>query len=303
MKSIKKILTIFLILFCVSIFSYVLIKSHNIKNPDVNIVFVIDKNYPLYNLLTINSILRNSKENFQFYIIENDIPAFKKFLMKLYIYTKPHGNITFIHQPIYEKWETYHHYLPPIVFTKIMIPRLLPEKIKKTLYLDSDILVTDDIKKLYDIELDGNPIGMVPDSRYPKGINEDYDSYYNSGVMLLDLDMWRQENLPEKLDSYLQENFDLFAETEKGIQKYLYCDQDLINVVLAQRIKALPSKWNVFSDFLYDSTFKGIIHYAGFLESKPWYNQTDMTHVPVKIYHDYWNHSLLVICKLKKHTD
>ena len=303
MKSIKKILTVFLILFCISILSYVLIKNHHIKNPDVNIVFVIDKNYPIYNLLTINSILRNSKENFQFYIIESDIPEFTKLMMKLYVYTKLHGNITFLHQPIYDKWETKHEQLLPIVITKIMIPRLIPKKIKKILYLDSDLLVTDDIKKLYDIELDGKPIGMVSDCRYPKGyIPEVFKPYYyNSGIMLLDLNMWRQENLSEVLDNYWQDNYDLFVETEKEIKKFEYCDQDLINIALAGRIKSLPQKWNVFPDKVKDESFKGIIHYAGIVEPKPWEDDADMSLIAIRKYHYYWNRSLLGIYKLKKY--
>ncbi len=301
MKSIKKILAVCLILFCISILSYVLIKNHNIKNPDVNIVFVIDKNYPVYNLLTINSILRNSEYNFQFYIIESDIPEFVKLMMKLYIYTKPHGNITFLHQPIYDKWETKHEQLRPIVMTKIMIPKLIPEKIKKILYLDSDLLVTDDVKQLYDIELDGKPIGMVPDCRYPQGYLPEVFKpvYYNSGIMLLDLDMWRQENLSEVLNNYWQENYDLFVETEKGIKQFEYCDQDLINIVFAGKIKSLPQKWNVFPDAVEDESFKGIIHYAGIVEPKPWEDDTDISLIAIRMYHYFWNHSILAVFKPK----
>lgn len=53
----------------------------------VNVAFTIDKNYPIFTLLAINSILKNnvSNSNYMFYIIETNIPNRDKKMMQKYV--------------------------------------------------------------------------------------------------------------------------------------------------------------------------------------------------------------------------
>ena len=73
-------------------------------------------------------------------------------------------------------------------------------------------------------------IGMKPE-----------DAYFNSGVILMDLDRWRDEGVLKKLlDFYGSHAGSLFA-----------CDQDTINGALRGRICSLPPKYNFFTNYRY----------------------------------------------------
>lgn len=70
------------------------------------------------------------------------------------------------------------------------------------LYLDSDILVLDDIVHLYDQPLNGKTIGAVIDPGQTKALKRlgiESDAYYfNSGVMVIDIDRWNEKMITEK---------------------------------------------------------------------------------------------------------
>jgi lipopolysaccharide biosynthesis glycosyltransferase len=187
-----------------------------------------------------------------------------------------------------------------IGITRLILSEVLPKTVNKVLYLDSDIIVSDDLAKLYNIDLKNNPIGMVLDiysTRFYKN-----PGYYNSGVIIMDLDMWRREKISEKIIEYFHENMDLFV-AEKP--KYLAADQDLLNILLKNRTTTLPLRWNNLTSLrgfgIENAT--GIHHYIGPI--KPWHfeKKTKSKHF---LYYEYWNKSPLkkykIVCYLKYHT-
>ena len=73
---------------------------------------------------------------------------------------------------------------------------------KKVLYLDADTLVLDDIVQLYDTPLVNQTIGAVidPGQAYALkrlGIHSS-DYYFNSGVMIIDIDRWNEKAITQK---------------------------------------------------------------------------------------------------------
>ena len=100
--------------------------------------------------------------------------------------------------------------------------------------------------------------------------------YFNSGVMLYNLDMQRQDNIVEKLVEYIKTHEDFYG------------DQDVLNVVFGDKLKLMSYRYNCISTFFeaddlnFLSTYYGeplpketfyiyenatVIHYAG---DKPW---------------------------------
>ena len=90
-------------------------------------------------------------------------------------------------------------------FYRLLIPQLLPDEIDKCIYLDSDIIVNLDINELWRIELGDKPLGAIPESKASSvvfklyGYNKylihagfvDYNDYFNSGVMIMNLNYFR----------------------------------------------------------------------------------------------------------------
>ena len=129
---------------------------------------------------------------------------------------------------------------------RLFAPQVLPGTVKKALYLDCDTIVCQSIRPLYETGLGDALVGMVMEPTVYREMKESIglgkdDPYYNSGVLLMDLDRWRGEDVLKKLlDFYKSCHGRLFA-----------CDQDTINGALKGRIKTLPVKYNYFTNYRY----------------------------------------------------
>lgn len=92
-------------------------------------------------------------------------------------------------------------------YARLLIPELKPE-IDRAIYLDSDVIALDDIKKLWDQDLDGFETGMVADIGYSQtnfdnctknlGVSPEH-IWANAGMILLDCKKWRENQTTEKL--------------------------------------------------------------------------------------------------------
>ena len=160
-----------------------------------------------------------------------------------------------------DKWASSANYY------RLLAPRILPAGIKKILYLDSDVIVRHSLSDLWDTDLRDLALGAVeefywhpasPDHiQLPTGAK-----YFNSGVMLINLDYWRRNNVCERALAFIREN--------PG--KVNYWDQDALNVLLVGHWISLPALWNAQGEALpprRPPVDPAIAHFAG--EVKPWH--------------------------------
>jgi len=159
---------------------------------------------------------------------------------------------------------------PRIVYARLLMADLLPADLARVLYLDSDMLVRAPIEQLHEMDLDGHPLGAVQDSLQPfimgrrdmrqnVGIFDTADSYFNSGMMLVDLAQWREINVKAEIAVI----------AGKGWIEKLYYDQDMLNLVFRNRWQKLPWRWNTIDAHLaHEALDPAILHYTR--ETKPW---------------------------------
>jgi lipopolysaccharide biosynthesis glycosyltransferase len=146
-------------------------------------------------------------------------------------------------------------------YYRVFIPSLLPESIHKVIYLDSDLIVLRDIAKLWNINLDTYYLAAVEDS---VGINRGRilripaDHYFNSGVLVLDLNKWRSDNVTNRVMRYVR----------RYPRRILIADQDGLNAVLHDKWMRLNPEWNCFASLYNASRPPAIIHYITI--NKPW---------------------------------
>ena len=76
------------------------------------------------------------------------------------------------------------------------------------------------------------------------------DTYYNSGVMLIDLDQWRRTNAKSKFESVIK----------RHSGKVPYVDQGVLNEAYKDQILCLPAKYNVYTEY-YDFTYDEVNQY------------------------------------------
>ncbi|MDA4846745.1 glycosyltransferase family 8 protein [Hoeflea poritis] len=141
---------------------------------------------------------------------------------------------------------------------------ILPESVGRIVYLDTDLVVAAPITELYDTRLKGNIAAAVLNPGHAHlethGVGE--DAYFNSGVLLIDLDLWRQNDVDRQLQSFLTSH----------PESCRYFDQCALNVALRGKVLALDNRWNVMGSLKDASHFTSvsIIHYSG--DVKPWRN-------------------------------
>jgi lipopolysaccharide biosynthesis glycosyltransferase len=136
--------------------------------------------------------------------------------------------------------------LPASHWYRIFLPELLPD-LDRVLYLDGDIIVLDSLGPLWETPFDGNYLGAVSnvfeqhDSHRPASLGlPETQHYFNSGVLLMNLDAMRRDGCTAELVAYATKNAELLA----------WPEQDALNVLLGDRRLALHPRWNLMNSIL-----------------------------------------------------
>lgn len=151
------------------------------------------------------------------------------------------------------------------VHLRFLAPYILPSYVKKVIYLDSDLIVLKDISKLWGIDFKDNIILAVRDS-FVRSIGSRYGvvnykqlginprlKYFNSGVLVINIEKWRNEEITPKLIECLRKNKN-YAQ---------FPDQYGLNVILINKWGELNSRWNQFPDAKKKNSKAYILHYVG----------------------------------------
>ncbi|MFQ3787553.1 glycosyltransferase family 8 protein [Halomonas sp. A29] len=159
----------------------------------------------------------------------------------------------------------------------------LGHECKRAIYLDCDMVVLADLSPIWRLPLGGAVLAAVRDV---SGDPEEHDAivsspYFNSGLLVVDLERWRQSDVAGQALDFLQ---------QQG-QRLRYPDQDALNHVLAGQWHELEPKWNLQSsayaalntrpahlrpllpaleDALRDPS---VVHYTGHV--KPWHAHSE----------------------------
>jgi lipopolysaccharide biosynthesis glycosyltransferase len=157
-------------------------------------------------------------------------------------------------------------------YYRLLIPELLPSKITKALYIDTDVLVRRNIEHLFDLDISNYILAAVEDITILKNEHRAQmelsikDKYFCSGFMLLNINKWRNEVNTESLISWSKKNRLVF-----------FHDQDVLNFFFKKKWLELPRCYNTFIPF----------NYVGLWGAKINYNSSYSIH----FYHYYkpWN--------------
>ncbi len=143
-------------------------------------------------------------------------------------------------------------------YYRLVLADMLPQ-VNKVLYLDCDVEVKTSLKELYNEDISEYSIGAITDISSKRHCERlSLPGYYNAGVLLINLDKWREFRFAEHVFEWIEENI--------KILKLL--DQDVVNIYFKDSIKCLDKKWNAqgrlkFDE--YDEIVKGanVIHFIG----------------------------------------
>ncbi|MAR92628.1 MAG: hypothetical protein CML06_17365 [Pseudomonadales bacterium] len=205
-----------------------------------HICFCADGNYLNYVPAVIESVCRaDSAAEIQFHVIsdEPETDQFRKLMEKISMAPAVQWHAIDAAEFAGSK-ET-------LRFTKAMYYRLLiPELIsaERVLYLDCDVLVRDTLMPLFSLDFGTAYLAAVDNPFFNRfselGLTADM-GYFNSGVLLINSELWRRDNLKQKV-----------MEVVASAPELLHMpDQDAINRVVAGNWLRLPIRYNMQMSF------------------------------------------------------
>lgn len=171
-------------------------------------------------------------------------------------------------------------------YARLFVCSLLPENIDRLLYIDCDIMFNDSVAELFDTDMGDCLVAGVLDPLISRTYKQEIgiarnEPYINAGVLLIPLDVWRQENMERRFVEYLV--------AHNG--KVHHHDQGIINAVCAGRKRIVSPRYNAMSNCFcfpwrsirrinipfydkseYESASRNpaIIHFTGAILNRPW---------------------------------
>ncbi len=252
-------------------------KKLNLKEKNyasvIPIIFAVDDNYAPFLAVTLKSIAKKSSKDKLYKIFVLNAGLNEDVVQKLTRKKPKNFEINFIDvNAELDKISSrlfVRDYYSNATYYRFFIPDIFPEY-EKMLYLDSDIILLDDVAKLYEIDTGENLIGAVQDdvitemkifsSYVEDGLGLSKDKYFNAGVALMNLKEMRKFGILSKFLALVEKHKFEVAQ-----------DQDYLNVLCAGRVKIIEQGWNKtpFKDSNFDKDSIKLVHFK--LCFKPWH--------------------------------
>lgn len=188
----------------------------------VHIAITLDEEYLRGSIAAVHSVLQHAlcPENVFFHFLVSDTSlrslvrtAFPRLRFKVY-YFDPERVRGLISTSVRQALEQ------PLNYARNYLADMLNPCVRRVIYLDSDLVVVDDIAKLWKTDLNGRTVG-APEychANFTKYFTERFWSdpklaatfstrrpcYFNTGVMVLDLDRWRISGYTRRIERWME---------------------------------------------------------------------------------------------------
>lgn len=231
---------------------------------EIHVVTSTNDNYAKPLGVMLNSLLSNSLDNvIHIYVINKSLSSENRGKL-IRIVRRFNATIKFlnVNSSLYTRFNVYGHFSQEMYY-RISIPDLLEKSIEKVIYLDCDMIIKEDIAKLWEIDITSHFLAAVEDpwdARISDLSIPPHLGYFNSGVMLINLRKWRAAHTSKKILQFIKNN----------PSKILLPDQDALNAVLYDKWLKLGIEWNfqVWTHSPQPHIQQKIIHFSGAI--KPW---------------------------------
>jgi lipopolysaccharide biosynthesis glycosyltransferase len=208
----------------------------------IDIVTACDNGYAQHAHVFVESLLSTNTENaFRVFILVPEGFRHTERLSELEHHANVELHFIQIGAALVDDLHVSEH-ITPAAYFRLLIGDVLPAHLQRVLYFDSDIIVAGDVLPLWQADLAENIVGAVADAtpdqaqeRTRRIVLTGAKTYFNSGVMLIDLTRWRAESIARKALKFCREN----------PERLRYWDQCALNFVLAGSVLNLSAIWNL----------------------------------------------------------
>ncbi|WP_417260487.1 glycosyltransferase family 8 protein [Celeribacter sp.] len=213
----------------------------------INVAFVTDMGFLTPTLTAVDSPLRHTNSHVVVHFVDHELT--KEGLRDLELVIAHHSNANLcmhvLTSDLFAGMERKDPRIALVTLGRMFLPTWVEGRV---LYLDGDILVEGDVAPLFDLDMQGKPIGVVRDFMvlyYLCGKNKPYEyfsgimsprpasDYFKAGVLLIDCNAIRADK---------ELNFSMTDMRAAGAYDYL--DQDHLNVLFKGRTLILDGCWN-----------------------------------------------------------
>ena len=244
----------------------------------LNFAFCVNDGYIHYICVTIKSIIENHRGiQKNIYVLSDEVSEQSRRLLAETVADDSFTHLEVIIvddtplRGLKDTWSIYTWY-------RVLLPKYLPDDVHLVLYLDADVVVAGNLQDLFNMDMHGRAVAGCID---PESFNQETlqrcdfsmaQKYICAGVLLMNLDYWRSNNLAKKVIQFGRENHD----------RIKLPDQDTINILCQDSKIVLPLRYGIMdyffeNDRFYQEPYKqqlidcinrpAIVHYAG---RNPW---------------------------------
>lgn len=242
----------------------------------MNLLYCLDENYNKQAFISIMSLIKNNSPGLCIHIIHQDPDTFEKYRKTL---SEFNNSKIFLYR--FENKENVElpigvsDHISEATYYRLFIEQHLPNDIDEILYIDPDVVCINNLEKITndifkkikesDLIIAARTQGLkVHSTKLFNDLNIE-NSYFNAGVMFINLKNWRKSNLTKKLIEKLYEIKDIIV----------FWDQDVLNAHFDGRYIELDENLNFDgTKHINKNELSNIlsriylIHYIG--SKKPW---------------------------------
>ena len=222
---------------------------------DVVVVFACSENFVPYLSVAVQSIIENASltRRYDIVVLTRDISPASMITLTRQAKSDNVGiGFLDVDAALGDIKLPHHGHFRPETYYRLLSPQLLPN-VDKAIYLDSDLIVCDDVAKLYDVDVkgyklaatrDADTIGQIdgydatvgPYLKNELGMSDPHD-YFQAGVLLMNLAELRRTITPEEF-------LDLSTQ-----RMWRWLDQDILNKVVNGDYVRVHMRWNYLMDW------------------------------------------------------
>ena len=223
----------------------------------IHIACNIDTSYVKYCIVMLTSLFENNQNvSFHIHVIAGELSAEARSL--LYDWIEKHYSQTLT---IYEAGEDLlkgcmiygDSHISLATYYRIFLETILPQNLQKVIYLDCDLVVNGSILDFWNTDIKEVAVGCIEDMWSGKSDNYTrlhYNasfSYFNAGVLLVNLDYWRNIGFQQKAVKYISQH----------VNELIFNDQDVLNALLYDCKSFLPFRKGLYFHYLDLTPWKG----------------------------------------------
>lgn len=215
----------------------------------IHIACNIDGNYVQHCAVMLVSLFENNPHTeFSVHLVTDGLSCEQKETLSQLCTSRRHGISFYSPDPELLKGFSIKKFSKRIsmaTYYRCVLADILPSDINRVVYLDCDIVVMGDITPFWNTRIEGLGVAAVEDVGYHE--RNRYEvlqypmeySYFNAGVLLVNLSFWREHGIGRACIEYYHAH----------PERILFNDQDLLNSVLYKNKVLVGLEWNVQDGF------------------------------------------------------